>query len=188
MNNILHKLWYSDFVCWIRHRTWDKYHIVKTDLEPGYYDKDEIMLHANFSLLVDYVENELAYQMMYSEYDKIPSHNKWFSEYFNCSFRSRELGLAALDWGINLEPFYLEDVDMHESQRTTSQEIKELYLWWKDVRPNRKDPYSDLKTVEDAKALCSECVMSRFEIEELYHKEDEEMLIRLMKIRRCLWT
>lgn len=39
-----------------RHR----YHVVKTDLRPGYYDVDEIMFRACFALLGRYVEDELG--------------------------------------------------------------------------------------------------------------------------------
>jgi len=36
-----------------------KYNIVHTRLKPGYYDKDYILLHANFSIMMNYVEEEL---------------------------------------------------------------------------------------------------------------------------------
>ena len=45
---------------WVRYRTIKrhKYHLVDTRLGPGYYDQDTRMLHACFSLLGDYIEEE----------------------------------------------------------------------------------------------------------------------------------
>lgn len=48
----------KDPIWWIRHRTTDRYNVVRTGLPPGYYDKDIQMIHACFSLLVDFVESE----------------------------------------------------------------------------------------------------------------------------------
>lgn len=42
---------------WIRLRTVDKQHLVDTRLPPDYYDVQDKMLHASFSLLCEYVEN-----------------------------------------------------------------------------------------------------------------------------------
>ena len=47
-------------------------------------------------------------------------------------------------------------------------ECKDLYLWWTTIRSNRK-PGGWEKEIED-------------------NKEDEKMLIRLMKVRQTLWT
>lgn len=45
---------------WVRHRIdpRHRYHIVRTGLKPGYHDKDDLMLHACFSLLARFVERE----------------------------------------------------------------------------------------------------------------------------------
>lgn len=43
---------------WFRYRTTRRYFLVNTGLEPNYYDVDTRMLHACFSLLVDFVEKE----------------------------------------------------------------------------------------------------------------------------------
>jgi len=45
---------------WIRYRTFSRYHIVNTGLSPRYYDVDELMFHACFSLLGRFVEGELG--------------------------------------------------------------------------------------------------------------------------------
>lgn len=55
MENKLSKLKY-----WLMYRLIPKhkYHLVRTGLAPGYYDIDQIMLHANMALLCRYVENQ----------------------------------------------------------------------------------------------------------------------------------
>jgi hypothetical protein len=65
-------------------------------------------------------------------------------------------------------------------QSHCAQEQKELYLWWKDIRPTRVDPFDNVIWDDPNK--------SRFDAEEEQFEEDTEMLIRLMKIRRSLWT
>ena len=96
-------------------------------------------------------------------------------------------------------------------QAISAKEQYELYNWWKNVRPNRPDPHEasgfdayferrraecgdddffsllSNKSDEDRKEskACSDRLR---EIEEAYDKEDEEMMIRLIKIRRHLWT
>ena len=53
-------------------------------------------------------------------------------------WRSRELGLKYLEWEMNL----MDDDKVHlTSQAKAAQEQYELYTWWKDIRPNRPDPY-----------------------------------------------
>jgi hypothetical protein len=60
LNRILRKI---DRSCWkIVYRVWPKhqYHIVRTDLRPGYYDIDTIMEAALVKLLRRYVEDEIG--------------------------------------------------------------------------------------------------------------------------------
>ena len=95
-------------------------------------------------------------------------------------------------------------------QAEAAKEQFELYNWWKNVRPKRPDPmdasgytvyfdrlrnnsdddffsFLNTKSEEDRieQKTCSDLCS---QIEEAYEKEDEEMLIRLIKIRRSLWT
>lgn len=95
-------------------------------------------------------------------------------------------------------------------QALSAKEQYELYNWWKNIRPTRPDPmdaggWSEYRAKMDAKH--GEGIMSWMDdrdeedntaskialdnttkIEELYHKEDEEMMIRLIKVRGSLWT
>ena len=49
-------------------------------------------------------------------------------------------------------------------------------IWW-----------TDDQTPEEA-AMSKEALDKTHEIEEAYDREDEEMMIRLIKVRRSLWT
>ena len=184
----------------IRHRTYDKYHIIDTGLKPDYYELETRMLHGMFNLLKDFVEIQKAHMQ------------KWCGPKRDLTYETpRDLGLAYLDWEISLtyekecEECGIDPNPKYTgltSQALTAKEIKELYLWWVDKRPKRKDPWDH----EGLKALPEitldmigadddvnhddrmKCYKEIEEMEEAHHKEDEDMLIRLIKIRRGLWT
>lgn len=78
-----------------------------------------------------------------------------------------------------------------------------MFLWWKDVRPNRPDPYdvsgwsdvSDkwniMSSKDDCKEKRKEIDAARIkinQIEEQYEKEDTEMMKCLIDVRKALWT
>jgi hypothetical protein len=132
------------------------------------------------------------------------------------TWRCPEAGLAYLTWASGLvidkdmgaepgekgygEPTY---------QATAAKEIIALYTWWTTTYRNRPDPY-------EASGWTAACEASRLanggrlsfsadkdpvlkkasdkahkllqKIEAAYEKEDEEMMIRLIKIRQSLWT
>jgi hypothetical protein len=109
------------------------------------------------------------------------------------------------DWGVDKDS---EKYGEPTSQAKNAQEILELYRWWKIERPKRPDPYDasgwsaycemrrekgyDLfdmmdKTPEESEMSRAALDKSN-EIEAAYEKEDEEMMIRLIKVRNGLWT
>jgi hypothetical protein len=95
-------------------------------------------------------------------------------------------------------------------QAKAAKEILELYRWWTVVYPNRPDPYDasgwtahceamrvkypgsmfsslNSKDKEDRKASDkAHKLLQKMEAD--YEKEDEAMMIRLIKIRDALWT
>lgn len=101
-------------------------------------------------------------------------------------------------------------------QAKTAKELLFLYDWWKNVYPNRLDPHEasgwtewcerrrakikeqdpdsdrmflDLENeTEDEKSESRRILDLTYKIEEEQHQEDEEMMIRLIKIRRGMWT
>ena len=137
----------------------------------------------------------------------------WFNLF---EWRSKEAGLDKIAWSKSLiynEEYGVNPDDEHYNRPTTqsigAKEIEELYLWWTTVYPNRIDPmdesgltaYYDLtdpdgdkfmsslnnRSSEDSKLWTK--IHARCDaIEAMHIAEDEEMMIRLIKIRDHLWT
>jgi hypothetical protein len=132
------------------------------------------------------------------------------------TWRSPQAGLDHLDWAMTLTmdtDWGVEETDPNYGKPTgqaeRAKEIKELYTWWTVTYPNRPDPHeasgwseycdrlreergdhwfgmqSKTPETEDmGKRALERCS----EIEAAYDAEDEEMMIRLIKIRDSLWT
>lgn len=166
-----------------------------------WYDLDTRMLNCLFDSLVDYVEVELPGW-------KLKRGEK----------RSAALGIGNLMWQIDLkfgqddcitpgDPIYGDPTP----QAVDALEILELYLWWTLDYPNRPDIYDESgwtavcahardkygdsgwygRTSGDTpeeEAISKQALQRSDELEKLYMDQDEEMLIRLVKIRKSLWT
>lgn len=80
----------KDAYWWIRHRTFDKYHVINTGLKPGYYDVDTLMFHSCFSLLVRYVEEEKGLEVINWSWDEV--HKSVEKEILSlyCWYKNRE--------------------------------------------------------------------------------------------------
>lgn len=196
-----------------KNRWSDQSHVLPTGLEKGrYYDLDSRMLHANFTALVDFVEVEKAWmQVVFSDADKkkykIPWHlNNWLTRWTR--WRCPEAGIDHLYWEMGLNhPDLLPD-EKAPAQAITAREIFDLYRWWTNVFPNRPDPYdvsgwTDIceEKRQDGKSIFdkdnddpawtqrkNQAHKKLQKIEEDYTQEEEDMLIRLIKIRKSLWT
>ena len=131
------------------------------------------------------------------------------------TWRCPQAGLDHLDWAMTLTNLEWLAEDKKSEAEPTSQaisakEIKELYVWWTTVYQNRPEPMDASGWIEHCDAMRVKYPGSLFstlngrdsddkkasdkahkllqEIEAAYEKEDEEMLIRLIKIRDSLWT
>jgi hypothetical protein len=134
-------------------------------LRRGWHDKDKVMLHAAFQLLVDFMEQEHP--------DK------------------------HIDW--NHGALY----------RRAWKEIRDLYRWWKVIRPNRRGPLDNKKIAKpplrfekiagtqlsrlvtpDKKKYAAYYRASKkhARLEQQWHNEDQRNLHRLIEIRDFLWT
>lgn len=131
------------------------------------------------------------------------------------TWRCPQAGLDNLEWQRNLR--WKEDevgpdgknLGQLTHQAKAAQEILELYTWWTEVYPNRPDPHDASgwseyckrmreekgnrwlggeSTNKETKALGKKALKLTQKIEQQYEKEDTEMLIRLIKIRKSLWT
>jgi len=132
------------------------------------------------------------------------------------TWRCPQAGLDHLDWAmtLTLDKDMGIDPDNPEYGKPTGQalrakEIKELYTWWTTTYRNRPDPHdasgwsdyceslrnkfgtnwigrSDRDTA--SKKAGDKAMKLLDKIEKAYEKEDEQMMIRLIKIRDSLWT
>ena len=131
------------------------------------------------------------------------------------TWRCPQAGLDHLDWAMTLTNVEWLDENKKGEAKPTSQaisakEIKELYIWWTTVYQNRPEPMDASGWSEHCDAMRVKYPDSLFsslngrdsddkqssdkahkllqEIEAAYEKEDEEMMIRIIKIRNSLWT
>lgn len=185
---------YNSIRAYIENRFITKTHCLKTGLEPGHYHElDERIIHGLFNELKEFVECEQARMQSYVK-DKSYKFSKG---------RCKEAGIDYLNWAANLK--LDESCGISEdypeygtptNQAISAKKILELYYWWEN-RPNRLDPmyqsgwskYCENKPLgqkvdEEGRAALNKLT----EIEESQDKEDEDMLIELIKIRKSLWT
>jgi len=188
------------------------------DIQPGNWsDVGNRFLPCMFNELVDFVEIEQAWHhCMWSDDAKTEFEVPWWRKGWLRlrTWRSPEAGLQYLRWAETLtNAEFLDEDKKHEAvptyQAKAAKEIIELYTWWTVTYRNRPDPY-------EASGWTAACEASRIanggrlsfsaekdpvikkasdkahkllqKIEAAYEKEDEAMMIRLIKIRGSLWT
>lgn len=205
----------QDIVCWpadklsdlrsfIRQRFIKRANWIKTDLPAtGYISPSELMLHGMFTILVNYVEVYSAYEQI-SWGNADPVNIPWWAKRRLTHWayvRSRFLGMQRLNWEATLD-----GPDMEypcERQARTAREIRDLYLWWKDVRPSRVEPgilsgydalleidpsenvwdIFDLDKPDTMREARKQARDREAQIEAEYEAEDEAMMARLIKVK-----
>jgi hypothetical protein len=161
--------WISDSYWWVRHRVWQRFDVVRIrSLEPGYYDIDTRLFHVAFDLLVEFVELELVYDILSNpdSKHKVPwyqSRARYVKDHIE------ELIDEHVTW-------CKTDPSVGHKQRDSAIEIATIYNWYKHEFPIRARSWN----VKDFEA--------RLRLEEQYEQEDDDMLVRLIKIRKHLWT
>jgi hypothetical protein len=187
------------------------------DIKPGEWsDVGNRFLPCLFNELQDYVEVELAwFHIAWESKEERKKYNTpfWAYGWFRWrTWRCPEAGLDNLRWQMSLK-LDEEWVDKNDpnyakptQQAVNAKEIYDLYMWWTTVYRNRKDPmdlsgwselcsrdkdpdnifFNDISSElkEEKRIALDKCN----EIELEYEKEDELMLIRLIRIRNSLWT
>jgi len=126
-----------------------------------WYDKDEVLLHATFQLLVDFVEQEKPDKVCDWQYDE-PHRNAW-SEI-----------LQLYKWWKEERPNRhdpLDDVVKPPDEEYATSD--EGYMIFPD-----REKYPDYYVALD----------ESFELEKEWHEEDQRNLHRLIEIRPFLWT
>lgn len=188
-----------------------------SDIEPGsWQDVGDRFLPCLFNEFIDFIEIELAWwgnivtaKENYAKF-KVPWYRKHIFRLRN--WRCPAAGLDYLSWASQLKydsTWMSTDNPLYGTptpQALAAIEMKKLYIWWTEVYRNRPDPYDASgwsavcydKTVGsmfDDSLITTEAKQERDnahkklrEIEIQYEQEDEDMMIRLIKVRHNLWT
>jgi hypothetical protein len=188
------------------------------DIKPGAWcDVGNRFLPCLFNELVDFVEVESAWShIAWGDKEARAKYDPpfWASGWFRWrTWRCPQAGLDHLDWAMTLTntdwcgPEH-PDYGKPTGQALRAKEIKELYTWWTVDRPARPDAYEvsgwtdyceksrELndgrlfggKSTPELKKLSNKSHKLLQKIEDTYEKEDEAMMIRLIKARDSLWT
>ena len=212
---LLNKL--QNIVCWPKDKLWgarcyavnrwvDKTHYMKTNLEPGqWHEFENRLLHGMFTELVDFVEVECALFTTGGWGDKHdhptapPKWRRWFR-----TWRSSELGVQ----------YFREQIAENSSFQFNSglapdasgKEVLELYFWWTCHRLYRPEPldasgWSEYNRWREVNKVGMDSYVEPYtqarihaildlshKIEKNYEDEDTEMMVRLVKLRKYLWT
>lgn len=166
---------------YILHRwVWRSHLYPIRDIEKGeYYDIDEKLFLTVFSMLVDYVEIEVAQLAKISATDyshpDIVAYTRatWTDRWINRDKWNERLGLAHLEWEMTLESKF-------SNQALAAKEIRELYLWYKHIRPKRFDPDVLVPDPLDHELY--------FKVVNEQRDEDDDKLCRVIRARHSMWT
>jgi hypothetical protein len=171
-----------------------------------------------FNELVDFVEVELAWwHLAWNEEERSKYNMPWWAVgwWRIRTWRCPQAGLDNLEWQRNLRwkedevGADFEGLGELTPQAVKAQEILDLYTWWTTTYRNRPDPheasgwsaYCEASRIAnngrlswgndkspELKKMSDKALKSLQKIEANYEKEDEAMMIRLIKIRHGLWT
>jgi len=196
---------YEHFISKLKSKYIRKHNLIKiTTLEDDeWYDTNTRLMHGMFQLLVDFVELEKAHMQVIFGEENAPRYMR------KANYRNGIMGLKYLDWEITLGK------EGGKDQSKNAKIVRDLYIWWTGVRPQREDlmdvkgsmgvstnEFYDSDTSKDSMGVFADFgrkkdnepdlykdVNKAYEdAEKKYNKEDEQMLIKLVKIRKSLWT
>ncbi len=157
---------------WVGYRTWNKHHVIKINsLAPGWTDMDEVLIHAMFQILCNFIEEEKPATVI-----------DWTSDE---STAKAWVEIQALyHWWKNerpkrVDPITDDSVPRPEISRGHFDAQKDAYVV-RDFGSLFKDPeYKRLwKQKSDESSAWEKCC----------HEEDTAMMRRLIDIRDFLWT
>jgi hypothetical protein len=181
-------------------------------------DVGDRFLFCLFNELQDYVELELAWWQIAWNDNESKKYDApfWAKGIFRWrTWRCPQAGLDNLTWQSSL--CHREDevgdktslIGKPTPQAVVAQEIIDLYTWWTQTYRNRPDPYevsgwtqiceegraanngrlsfSDPKD-PDLKRRSKQALKIIHKLEQDYTREEDQMLQRLVKVRRSLWT
>jgi hypothetical protein len=202
---------------WFINRYVAKTHALTSNLKKGQWREfDTRLLHCTFDSLVNFVEIEQAsHFLIWMSKEQRVQYNAPFHAFGFWrahAWRSASAGVAHLNWqaklimtfGLPSDP----DYGMPTQQAVSAIEILDLYYWWKNIYPARPDVHEasgwnaicdkqrttssddfllDFENEED-RALSKQALELSDQIERRYEDEDTQMLIRLIRVRKSMWT
>lgn len=154
----------SDAIWWVKYRLLPKHqhHIVRTGLDPNYYDQDTLMLHACMACLGSYIEEE-----------------------------GGEVQLAAWTNELIARRNAGEENAAGQNQIEHQEEALAIWRWWKvekpadeELREERLTSWSNGRGKTGTEARWDELQA----IEKKIDDDEQAYLHRLVNIRRSLWT
>jgi len=162
-----------------------------------YHDADYIMMFVMFQMVVNFIEIECGALLPNQCFET--GWKKWFRRVSNLTLlhwfimppRNALRGLFYLKWEMSLKD--------HPRQAQCAKELFLLYKFWKHTRPRREEPFAEAYTFTDEEegigkkfggcSLRYSAFLKRSgDLEEQQDQEDQEMLVKLINIRRSLWT
>jgi len=191
-------------VYWVYTRWQRPAHVLrahKEHIKPGTgWDFCDRLLPCIMSELVDFVEIDKALDQVRWDVESRTKYNTswWMFKWPHIrGWRCPQAGLDYLDWEIALG-------DESPDQSHAARELKELYLWWTEARPNRPDPYEVTgwtewtasqkrlgilnKDYDEAtRARVDHMLAKLTRLEVAYLIEDKQQLHRVIDIYRRLW-
>ncbi len=134
-------------------------------LEKGWRDRDSIMLHAAFQILVDFVELEKPGEIV--DWNSDDSHKRAWKEIcdlYDWWTKSRPNRKSPLDdKRLKVPPTIFEDIPDSDCKRMVEPDKKKYAAYYKALE---KEQQQEIK----------------------FHEEDQQNLHRLIEIRPYLWT
>ena len=178
----------STVLYWLRTHTYNRYHVLdmrnkNNGYAWGWCDRSQLILFANMALLRDFIEKEHAFDC----------HVDWSSA--EEAIASGETDLQGMEENRN-------------AHAVAKKEMLAIYNWWMEERAEEHKKYDELltaaysdpftfvpipgstdlrlemKETPELRALRDQCMVMEEELE----NKDEEMMIRLIKVRDFMWT
>jgi hypothetical protein len=187
---------------YVKCRLWKRYTTVTPrSLPPTWCDRDHLILHANFEILMDFVENELPHSWsvkdLEAEIAKEVAPGDWQQEQSRAWCESALPSTKEIEflyhWWTVLRPAREAEYDrrlmawseLHQRQRSNYTEANPS--WQKTDNPHLHR-YSLPEDAPEPEGLAAAHKAMREMDDEIRDAEDNAMLKRLIDIRGYLWT
>ena len=201
----------KDLPYWIRTHTINKYHLIDIRQQKnspdqyayrwGWIDPSEKIVLAIFNIFCEFFEEEFFRGFCAEERD-----GKWVfldKNFLDVYDELKNTKLKEEDFKLSDGSFDEDTFKSHEDMRERHLEIFEIYKWWKIDRLElcKKDDETSimwyrynqsldknyLNWTEDQKNMDKLLFKKSMDAEELLRREEELMLIKIIKIRGSLW-